>query len=538
MSSISSVLARNGQFAIGQNVSSGCSSPNFEVFESSDEIKTFLDIRPYLLFCGSSTASIFINSVDVLATNNSNNIFLVSYCCFPEYELSHEICYASWSTDCDQSNNTLSLDFQCVNPNINTPPRPLNAWYFNSNLNKLFFNIRYNSCSLGCEESTVSNFSPDVSDAYAHCPATPSDLPTVTPTPHPTPTIVDAIDLLDTVSPVHIAGDLPYHANEVCYGAFSEVLTKPNSTDSSFKTFYFLTTNGYFFESLEAVLVESFDSNSLSLSDGSSIFYLADELSSYRSLFSLLSPEEALDFISFYDFYSTSDIKNILPACPIVIDNNYTPTTTQTIDTQSFVKDESLISKTFDLSGVTITPFGFKEKSSYQQPIASLNDYWFTDLIDDLYPNSKPTSGEYQPTCSITQNNYIFSDTFSFDPVSYSASTSSREEIYLRTPSANGWQYQSYAFDPVYNVNNLIKTFSIDLELLFNLEINTALVTSSYNGPETITRKEKFTIFLKPHLGTTHISENISLEPFSVDCTDGLTNLTYNISKGFGIRVS
>jgi len=541
MSSHSNYFHRNNNFFIGQSVSSLCSSPSYEVFESNDEIKTFSDVRLYLLNCGISSYSAFINSVDVLNTYNSDyNIFIVSYCCLPEYDASHEICHASWSVSCSSSTPELNLTFSCIDPYKNPTPPILNQWYFDFSSNTSFFHKSYQSCSFGCNSSTLSGFEPILSEGIDTCSFTPTATATILPPVTPTPfTSVPIEEAIDTIEPIHLAGDYPNFSNEVCFGGSTEVLLKPNTSDSSFRSFYFLTNNGYFYEAYQASLAESFEpyvsTHSLTLSTGESVFFLNDfdNLgSTYSSYKSKLSYSAALSFMNFIDFYDDENMADILPLCNIV--TNSTPNySTPTPDNTNFIKDESLISHTYKVSDVSSTIF--------TDPIAVLNRYWFEDLLDDLYPSTRPDWSDifYRPTCSIIQASpgHIYYDSFSFDNSSFLDVAYSNENLFVHSIKNTGLTFSAYSFDPGFNVDNLIMSESVEFELNFRLNVEPTLVTSSYSGPSRIERKEKFKINLRPHAGKTHILEGTTLQNSSVDCVKGLSSANYQSVKGFGIRL-
>jgi hypothetical protein len=540
MSSHSNYLHRNNNFFIGQSVSSLCSSPSYEVFESNDEIKTFSDVRLYLLNCGISSYSAFINSVDVLKTDDKNyNIFIVSYCCLPEYDATHEICHASWSVSCDSSAPELNLSFACLDPHKDPTPPILNNWYFDFSSNTSLFHKSYQSCSFGCNESTLSGFEPTLSEGIDACSFTPTATTTILPPVTPTPfTPIPIEDAIDTIDSIHIAGDYPNFSNEVCFGASTEVLLKPNSSDASFRSFYFLTNNGYFYEAYEASLVEAFEpylSKSLTFPTGESVFFVNDfdnHGSFYHDFKSTLSYPAALGFMDFIDFYDDEDIVGLIPFCNIITDStpNYS---TPTPDNTTFIKDESLIGHTYKVSDVV--------SNIYTDRIATLNRYWFEDLLDDLYPSTRPDWSDifYRPTCSLitASPGHIYYDSFSFSNSFFVDKEYSASDLFIHSLKNTGLNFSAYSSDPGFNVDNLTMSENVEFELYFALNVDTSLVSSSYSGPSKIERKEKVTINLRPRSGTTHTLEGIVLQNSSVDCVKNIPSANYQSVKGFGIRV-
>jgi hypothetical protein len=534
MSNITSLSTSKNSFFVGQSLNPSCPSPQFEVFESSDAIYTFLDTRSYLTNCGTSTYSPVVHSVDVLSSHENFNIFIVSYCCFPQYDPSDQLCYVQWKGNCSKDldkESDFTQDFNCLGKFESTTPQNLDSWYYDNSSDSIIFNKELLSCSFGCEPSSLSGFSPDFNNLKALCEIPePAITETFSPQPTATFTELDFSDAYPPVEGIHIAGDKPLLSLESCLSCVSEVLSKPNSTDKDFRSFYCLTDNGYFYESFNSSLLTELDfldsSYSFEIFPGKSIFFLPGEfdIDLHDTFLSTLSRSASFNITSFIDLYSDDELRASLPFVSIVQGEAATPTQTETITPDSIIEDKSLILKTY--------------RSEYptSNKLATVDvDYWLNQLPSQLY-SSLPSDSNYLPKIKIIQNSgYIYEHNFSFSSNSLleTISNSLNPDLYLHTISVNGINNTVYFEDKNFNVDQYVDSDYLEFTLEYSFNLNSSLLKPEHSSiVNPIIRKEKFSIFLNPDIGKSHNNNSLNIKSFALDQSEGIKNQAFSLKNG------
>jgi hypothetical protein len=534
--------------------SNNCFDITFRSFDDLDSTTC----EPYINNCDLDYNSISITN---FSKNQNQNFFEynISYCC-NSLGVQAGFCSLFWYANCDALSSVEGPSTTCVGSssdffNESTYVPFFNSWFYNSYSSRLEYHTNQGLCSEGCL------------DAYAYTPSASPQLnrpdtfscpnPPYTPTSTTTETPATNSYYVDNEILIHdnirFAGDEPL-PNECCMTAVSEVTSKPNSSDKSFRVFYKTTSENLLYDQVGS-LYSPYNSGSL-IEDYSDNFYIKPGAKPSSQYY-----ENKSSVINVQLMASTpteTSILNLEGNFVSIVSSSGSAVLTPTESSSLKIQDIGLVEKTFT----------FNDLSSIESSRANLaqfnSSYWLRTLPQVIYNSSDLSSVDSNFLPKIVIHNSLGSTqscTFNFSGNGLIESESSKTSFKYDYSSSNSDVFinlNSMPFnfltsdnffaisdlDPVNNIYSFTASvfLSIDIEYIF--EIESSIYDSEKNDrlsfcpSNIINRREKIKVYLNPSNGVINDhNEYVYPNSYGVDSTIPLYH-TFSLNKGFVHRLS
>lgn len=540
-----------------------CSSLQFELFSSNDQITYIHEAEKYLIDCGKSTFSQDIIDVQALSCDcDGQTSYLVTYCCDKSKDIDTAPCLISWTYDCSGNLDVSFPEVSCGDSNS-----IIDQWFYSEEDKKLKYNRFSNFCFDHCDPLQISDFlliPPSL--------PTESQLTSCNQELNPTETTVDDpnYDFLSSFSSpyfelnsrlsdevyfrngIHLCFDKPYFFTGSLMKAQTEVLEKPNDSDLSYRSFYIPTKNGYFYESYSALIC----SESYPEINGNHpiIFEATEEEIANLTLPANKSADihnlDTTEHDSLDKINSNKDLYNHFVS---VVDLSKKPVESNIPIDDNLIKDVSLVDKFFTNKKINNTS-RLENSDFISFTFCELNwKYWMKELPEKVYGKQnwyEDLNEEFFPQFNVLSDKNDLSNAFiNFQSQNYKLfnniknGTYSSDNISMlhieRIPSA-GFDTTLKTNDLVYNVPIFIGGRFLDFEVEYIFNPDPSKISELYSELTfPIKRREKIRYFLDDSgVDSADLPLYKSWSNHGVDMSFGVLNHKFYLKQGFGYRVT